>query len=90
MTLAQMQLGGRAADQPGIWSDHGLDHLEALAGQPGLARQHYWHAARGHTLARLGRHTAAAKAYRRASELAQTPAEIAYLTSRAEKYTTPG
>jgi RNA polymerase sigma-70 factor (ECF subfamily) len=68
----------------------GLDHLEALAGEPGLARQHHWHAARGHTLARLGRHTAAAKAYRRASELAQTPAEIAYLSSRAEEYTTPG
>ena len=58
----------------------GLDHLEALADQPGLARQHHWHAARGHTLARLGRHTAAAEAYRRASELAQTPAEIAYLS----------
>lgn len=43
----------------------GLDHLEALGGQPGLARQHYWHAARGRTLARLGRHTAAAEAYRR-------------------------
>jgi RNA polymerase sigma-70 factor (ECF subfamily) len=68
----------------------GLDHLEALAGEPGLARQHHWHAARGHTLARLGHHTAAAEAYRRASELAQTPAEIAYLSSRAEKYTTPG
>ena len=27
---------------------------------------------------------------RRASELAQTPAEIAYLSSRAEEYTTPG
>ena len=68
----------------------GLDHLEALADEPGLARQHHWHAARGHTLARLGRHTAAAQAYRRASELAQTPAEIAYLSSRAEEYTTPG
>ena len=68
----------------------GLDHLEALADQPGLARQHHWHAARGHTLARLGRHTAAAQAYRRASELAQTPAEIAYLSSRAEEHTTPG
>jgi RNA polymerase sigma-70 factor (ECF subfamily) len=68
----------------------GLGHLEALAGEPGLARQHHWHAARGHTLARLGRHTDAAQAYRRASELAQTPAEIAYLSARAEKYTTPG
>jgi len=68
----------------------GLDHLEALAGERGLARQHHWHAARGHALARLGRHTAAAKAYRRASELAQTPAEIAYLSARAEEYTTPG
>jgi RNA polymerase sigma-70 factor (ECF subfamily) len=68
----------------------GLDHLEALAGEPGLARQHHWHAARGHALARLGRHAAAAQAYRRASELAQTPAEIAYLSSRAEEYTTPG
>jgi RNA polymerase sigma-70 factor (ECF subfamily) len=68
----------------------GLDHLEALAGEPSLARQHHWHAARGHTLARLGCHTAAAEAYRRASELAQTPAEIAYLSARAEKYTTPG
>ena len=68
----------------------GLDHLEALADEPGLARQHHWHAARGHALARLGRHTAAAKAYRRASELAQTPAEIAYLTSRAQEYTAPG
>ena len=68
----------------------GLDHLEALADEPGLARQHHWHAARGHTLARLGRHTAAAEAYRRAGELAQTPAEIAYLSSRAEEYTTRG
>ena len=68
----------------------GLDHLEALAGEPGLARQHHWHAARGHALARLGRHAAAAQAYRRASELAQTPAEIAYLSARAEECTTPG
>ena len=68
----------------------GLDHLEALADQPSLTRQHHWHAARGHTLARLGRHTAAAAAYRRASELAQTPAEIGYLSARAEKYATPG
>ena len=68
----------------------GLDHLEALAGEPGLTRQHHWHAARGHTLAKLGRHTAAAAAYRRASELAQTPAEIAYLSSRAKKYTIAG
>jgi RNA polymerase sigma-70 factor (ECF subfamily) len=68
----------------------GLDHLEALAGEPGLARQHHWHAARGHALARLGRHTAAAEAYRRASELAQTPAEIAYLSARAAEYTSPG
>jgi RNA polymerase sigma-70 factor (ECF subfamily) len=65
----------------------GLDQLEALADEPGLARQHHWHAARGHTLARLGRHAAAAEAYRRASELAQTPAEIAYLSSRAGQCT---
>ena len=63
----------------------GLDHLDGLAGEPGLTRQHYWHAARGHALARLGRHAAAAEAYRRASELAQTPAEIAYLSARAER-----
>lgn len=68
----------------------GLDHLEALAGEPGLARQHHRHDARGHVLARLGRHTAAAAAYRRASELAQTPAEIAYLSACAEEYATPG
>jgi RNA polymerase sigma-70 factor (ECF subfamily) len=68
----------------------GLDHLDALAGEPGLARQHHRHAARGHALARLGRHIAAAEAYRRASELAQTPAEIGYLSARAEKYATPG
>ena len=61
----------------------GLDHLEALAGEPGLARQHHWHAARGHVLARLGRHAAAAQAYRRASELAQTPAGIRYSSWRA-------
>jgi hypothetical protein len=41
-------------------------------------------------LVSMARHTAAAEAYRRASELAQTPAEIAYLSSRAEEYTTPG
>jgi RNA polymerase sigma-70 factor, ECF subfamily len=68
----------------------GLDHLEALAGEPGLARQHHWHAARGHMLARLGHHTAAAEAYRQASQLAQTPAEIAYLCARAEEHTTAG
>jgi RNA polymerase sigma-70 factor (ECF subfamily) len=68
----------------------GLDHLEALASEPGLTRQHHWHAARGHALARLGRHAAAAAAYQRASELAQTPAEIGYLSARAEKYATPG
>jgi len=68
----------------------GLDQLEALADEPGLARQHHRHAARGHILGRLGRHTAAAEAYRRASEPAQTPAEIAYLSARAEEYTTPG
>jgi hypothetical protein len=38
---------------------------------------------------RPARAHAAAQAYRRASELAQTPAEIAYLSSRAEKYATP-
>jgi RNA polymerase sigma-70 factor (ECF subfamily) len=75
------------------WQDGpqaGLDHLEALADEPGLVRQHHWHPARGHTLARLGRHAAAAEAYRRASELARTPAEVAYLSSRAAEYTTPG
>jgi RNA polymerase sigma-70 factor, ECF subfamily len=68
----------------------GLHPLEALAGEPGLARQHHWHAARGHALARLGRRAAAAEAYRRASELARIPAEIAYLSARAEQYSTPG
>lgn len=68
----------------------GLDRLDALAGEPGLARQHHLHAARGHVLARLGRHTEAARAYRRAAELARTDAETAYLTARAETYEAPG
>src|SRR5258708_5716426 len=67
----------------------GLDHLEALAGEPGLARQHHWHAARGHTLARLGRHTAAAEAYRRARGLRPPPAQDPHLSSPAEQYTPP-
>lgn len=68
----------------------GLDHLDALAGEPGLTRQHHWHAARGHALARLGRPIEAAQAYRRAAGLAREPSEIAYLTARAEAYDTPG
>lgn len=68
----------------------GLARLDALADQPSLTRQHHWHAARGHALARLSRHAAAAEAYLRASELAQTPAEIAYLSARAARYAAPG
>jgi RNA polymerase sigma-70 factor (ECF subfamily) len=68
----------------------GLDRLDALAGDASLTRQHHWHAARGHALARLGQHAAAAAAYQRASELAQTPADIAYLCARAEEYAAPG
>lgn len=65
-------------------------HLNALSGEPGLTRQHHWHAARGHALARLGRPIEAAQAYRRAAGLARAPSEIAYLTARAEAYDTPG
>lgn len=65
-------------------------HEGPRAGIPGLTRQHHWHAARGHALARLGRLTAAPRAYRRAVELARTPAEIAHLIARAETYDTTG
>jgi RNA polymerase sigma-70 factor (ECF subfamily) len=48
----------------------------------GLERYHLWHAARADLLRRLGRADEAAAAYRRAHELAATPADRRFLAGR--------
>jgi RNA polymerase sigma-70 factor (ECF subfamily) len=58
----------------------GLARIDALA--PALDRYHYFHAARGELLRRLGAGDAAARAYARALELAGNSAERAFLERR--------
>ena len=57
--------------------EDGLARVVALA--PALDRYHYFHAARGDLLRRLGAHSEAAQSYARAVELAGNAAERAFL-----------
>lgn len=59
--------------------DEGLALIDRI---DGLARYHLWHAARADLLRRLGRADEAAAAYRRAHELAATPADRRFLAGR--------
>lgn len=60
----------------------GLAELELLAGSQGLARSPWFHAARGHLLAALGRAPAAAASYENALQLTEAGAAREFL--RAE------
>ncbi len=55
--------------------------VDELAGD--LSRHHVWHLVRADLLDRLGRHPAAAEAFRRAAELTGNEAERRYLLGRA-------
>jgi RNA polymerase sigma factor (sigma-70 family) len=57
----------------------GLALIDEIAG---LDRYHLWHAARADLLRRLGRRDEAAQAYRRAHELAASPADRRFLAGR--------
>ena len=71
------------ADGPEV----GLPLVEALADE--LETYHLFHGARADLLRRLGRHEDAARAYRRALELAANPAERDYLRRRLSEVTGP-
>jgi RNA polymerase sigma-70 factor (ECF subfamily) len=62
----------------------GLALLDALADEPQLRRHHPYHAARARLLDRLGRNAEAARAYRRALDLAGTEPERAFLRRRLD------
>lgn len=59
--------------------DEGLALIDQIAG---LDRYHLWHAARADLLRRLGRREEAVAAYRRAHELATSPADRRFLAGR--------
>jgi RNA polymerase sigma factor (sigma-70 family) len=59
--------------------DAGLALIDQIAG---LDRYHLWHAARADLLRRLGRKDEAAQEYRRAHELAASPADRRFLAGR--------
>ncbi|MFI0446069.1 RNA polymerase sigma factor [Actinomadura sp. 6N118] len=61
----------------------GLAELDRIAGDPRFAHYHRLDAARAQMLERLGRHTEARAAYRRAAEAARNPVERDFLTTRA-------
>jgi predicted RNA polymerase sigma factor len=61
----------------------GLVLVEVLAGQGQLDRYHLLHAVRGDLLARLGRTTEAAAAFRAAARLTRNAPERAFLLARA-------
>ncbi|MFG2001423.1 RNA polymerase sigma factor [Spirillospora sp. NPDC048911] len=61
----------------------GLAELDRIAGDPRFARYHRLDAARAQMLERLGRHTEARAAYRRAAQAARNPVERDFLTTRA-------
>jgi RNA polymerase sigma factor (sigma-70 family) len=60
----------------------GLALVDGIEGAVGIERYHLLHAARADLLRRLGRPTEAAAAYRRAHELATTPADRRFLAGR--------
>lgn len=63
----------------------GLERLDALAGDPRLARHHRLAAVRAHLLERLGEHAAAADAYRAAARATTSLPERRYLEDRAAR-----
>lgn len=62
--------------------ERGLVLLDGLGGEPTLAENHLYHAARADALARLRRFDEATAAYRRALDLAVTTAERRFLKRR--------
>jgi RNA polymerase sigma-70 factor, ECF subfamily len=62
--------------------ERGLQIIDRLAASGELDRYHLLHSARADLLRRLGRHPDAARAYRRALELATNSAERAFLSAR--------
>ena len=60
----------------------GLAALDALAGEPGLARYHLYHSARADLLRRSGRVAEAADAYTAALRVCANPVEKAWLEER--------
>lgn len=63
----------------------GLDLLDRLESEPGLARYHLFHAARADLLRRLGKKKCALLAYGQALELTSNQAEQAYLQRRIDE-----
>jgi RNA polymerase sigma-70 factor (ECF subfamily) len=61
--------------------EHGLELIDRLE-DPRLERYHLLHSARADLLRRLNRRDEAARAYRRAAELTDNPAERAFLERR--------
>ncbi|GAA2592630.1 sigma-70 family RNA polymerase sigma factor [Actinomadura fulvescens] len=62
----------------------GLAELDRIAGDARFARYHRLDAARAQMLERLGRHTEAHAAYRRAADAARNTVERDFLTARAD------
>ncbi|AQS71354.1 RNA polymerase sigma factor [Streptomyces pactum] len=67
----------------------GLALLDQLSGEERLRGHHPYHAARGDLLRRLGRHSEAAAAYRRALDLAGSEPERAHLRRMLDATTRP-
>jgi RNA polymerase sigma factor (sigma-70 family) len=61
----------------------GLEHVDALTGEPSLAGYHLLPSVRGDLLAKLGRSSEARAEFERAAELAQNARERAFLLRRA-------
>ncbi len=76
-----MRLGRAVALGRYLGLEEGLRRLDALAGDPVLARLRAFHVARAITLDELGRREQAAKAYRLALECPGNEAEDALITS---------
>ena len=68
-------------------AEAGLGAIEAVASDGELDRYHLLHAARADLLRRLGRHSAAAKNYRRALELTANESERRFLKRRLDEVT---
>ncbi len=67
----------------------GLEHLDAIAGEPALRDYHLLPSVRGDLLARLGRPQEAAAEFARAAALARNARERDLLLARAGRPTSP-